>query len=66
MADIRKAPIIPKGRVQIALGGTRGDVDFLEREGILKFEATIGGRKYTTIESLTAAAEFMQRSENAA
>lgn len=58
--DLRDIPIIPKGRCGKALDATAAYIDKLEDLDVLKFTRTPTGRKYTSIQSLEAAAEWVE------
>ena len=59
-------PIIPKGRCSVALNESAQLVDKLERNGVLVFEKTATGRKYTSFASLTAAYVYLVNMREAA
>ena len=58
--DLRDIQIIPKGRCPKALDSTLDHVTKLEELGVLIFTETPTGRKYTSIRSLEAAAEWLE------
>ncbi len=57
--DFRDVQLIPKGQCAPALGATRGEVDRLEQQGILRFRKTVTGRKYTNVSCLEDAREWL-------
>lgn len=63
--DLKDAAIIPKGRCPAALGTSPDYVNKLEQLGVLEFDGTPTGRKYTTFRRLQAAYEWV-RSQAAA
>ena len=58
--DLPNVPIIPKGRCPTALNESPELVDKLERDGVLVFEKTATGRKYTSFASLEAADVYLR------
>lgn len=64
--ELPNLPIIPKGRCAVALNESPQFVDKLERDGVLKFQRTATGRKYTSFSALKTAHSYLLEVRKAA